>query len=275
VPRGTRALLVLDGCLHQLNFETLLAPGDPPRYWIDDVTLEIAPSLGVLDLSAGAAAAPRARALLAIGAPQLTNGDFPPLAQAEREVASVAALFPPERVETRTGAAARPDAYAGAHPDRFALIHFAAHATANRDSPLDSAVILSRQGDDYKLYARDILKVPTRADLVTLSACHSAGARAYAGEGLVGLAWAFLSAGSRHVIAGLWNVEDVSTADLMAKLYRGLRDGRDADDALRAAKLELLGSQTAYRKPFYWAPFMVYTRAPAAPASLRAHAVAR
>lgn len=264
VPRGSRALLVLDGCLHQLNFETLLAPGAPPRYWIEDVTLAVAPSLSVLDLRADAADVPREHSLLAIGAPQAANRDFPPLAQAEREVDSIAALFPSGRVETRIGAEARPDAYAGAQPERFALIHFAAHATANRDSPLDSAVILSPQGDDYKLYARDIMKVPLHADLVTLSACHSAGARAYAGEGLVGLSWAFLSAGSRDVIAGLWNVEDASTADLMAKLYRGLRDGSDPADALRAAKLELLGSHTAYRKPFYWAPFMVYTRAPAA-----------
>ena len=34
------------------------------------------------------------------------------------------------------------------------------------------------------------------------------GARAYAGEGLVGFTWAFLSAGAHNVIAGLWNVDD-------------------------------------------------------------------
>ncbi len=261
LPRGARAVLVLDGCLHQLNFETLPAPDAPARYFIEDVTLSVAPSLGVL--GAARAGDPRADALLLIGAPHSPRAEFPPLAQAEREVDALRALFAPGNVSARVGAQARPTAYAAAHPERFAYVHFAAHATASRDSPLDSAVVLSPEGDDYKLYARDIVKIPLRAELVTLSACHSAGARAYAGEGLVGLAWAFLSAGARNVVAGLWNVEDSSTADLMEALYRGLRAGQAPADALRAAKLLLLRSPTAYRKPFYWAPFMVYTRAPA------------
>lgn len=266
LPRGARALLVLDGCLHQLNFETLPAPGSPARYWIDDVTLSVAPSLGALDAVAGPRVPARARSLLVIGAPLSASQEFPPLAQAEREVRELKDLFPPERVEAHTGAGADPSVYTRARPGRFGLIHFAAHATASRDSPLDSAVVLSPKGDDYKLYARDVLNAPLTADVVTLSACHSAGARAYAGEGLVGLAWAFLSAGSRNVVAGLWNVEDASTAELMEALYRGLRDGHDPADALRGAKLALLHSGTAYSKPFYWAPFQVYTRAPSAPA---------
>lgn len=75
----------------------------------------------------------------------------------------------------------------------------------------------------------------------------------------MGLAWAFLSAGARSVIAGLWNVEDASTSDLIEELYRGLRKGMPPAAALREAKLRQIRSGTAYRKPFYWAPFLVYT----------------
>jgi len=52
------------------------------------------------------------------------------------------------------------------------------------------------------------VNLPLQAELVTISACRSAGARTYSGEGLVGLAWAFLNAGAHNVVAGLWNVED-------------------------------------------------------------------
>jgi hypothetical protein len=38
---------------------------------------------------------------------------------------------------------ARPDAYREANPGRYALMHFSAHAVANKESPLDSAIILS------------------------------------------------------------------------------------------------------------------------------------
>jgi len=63
--------------------------------------------------------------------------------------------------------------------------------------------------------ARDIVQHPLHADLVTISACYGGGERAYSGEGLVGLAWAFLRAGAHNVIAGLWDVTDASTEQLM------------------------------------------------------------
>jgi len=46
--------------------------------------------------------------------------------------------------------------------------------------------------------------------------------REYAGEGLVGLAWAFLRAGSHNVIGALWDVSDASTPELMGHLYDGI-----------------------------------------------------
>jgi CHAT domain-containing protein len=45
----------------------------------------------------------------------------------------------------------------------------------------------------------------------------------------------------------------------MDQLYEGLQQGQQADSALRAAKLSLLHSNSAFRKPFYWAPFQLYT----------------
>ena len=65
------------------------------------------------------------------------------------------------------------------------------------------------------------------------------------------------------MIAGLWEVNDRSTAVLMDRLYAEIRSGRAPAAALRAAKLDLLRSQGAYRKPYYWAPFQVFTRRPA------------
>jgi len=96
--------------------------------------------------------------------------------------------------------------------------------------------------------------------LVTISACRTAGARSYSGEGLVGFAWAFLGAGARNVIAGLWDVTDRSTPQIMSVIYSQLARGSQPSDALRQAKLALIHSGTAYRKPYYWGPFQLYTR---------------
>jgi CHAT domain-containing protein len=139
------------------------------------------------------------------------------------------------------------------------MIHFTAHAVANPESPLDSAIMLSGPDHAFKLYARDVAEQPLNAELVTVSACRSAGERAYSGEGLVGFAWAFLRAGARRVIAGLWDVDDRSTADLMDQVYGKIAAGMPPPRALREAKLAALRKGGAFAKPYYWAPFEVFT----------------
>ena len=147
----------------------------------------------------------------------------------------------------RRGADATPFAFRHARPRRFSTIHFAAHAAANRESPLDSALILASHEGTYKLYARDLNESSLDADLVTISACRGAGARVYSGEGLVGFAWALLRGGARNVIAGLWDVNDLSTAQLMDALYAGLAANARPETALREAKLTLIRSATNFR----------------------------
>src|SRR5205085_928057 len=110
-----------------------------------------------------------------------------------------------------------------------------------------------------RLYARDIEIARLSNALVTISACQSAGAKTYTGEGRVGFAWAFLSAGASGVIASLWDVNDRSTAEFMAKLHTRLRHNEPPAAALRAVKLDFLGSH-AHRQPYYWAPFQIYVR---------------
>src|SRR5689334_6558463 len=97
------------------------------------------------------------------------------------------------------------------------------------------------------------MQVPLHADLVTLSACRSSGARTYSGEGPVGLARAFLQAGAGSVIAGLWDVADRSTAQLMDGLYGRMITGMPPAESLREAKLSMISS--SYAKPYYWGPF--------------------
>jgi len=151
-----------------------------------------------------------------------------------------------------------PAAYRSAQPRRFSTIHFVTHADANEQSPLDSAIILSPSGNRYRLYARDVAEIPLDADLVTISACRGAGARTLSGEGLVGFAWAFFEAGARNVVTSLWDVNDRSTAAFMGYFYAAVDSGQSYPAALRSAKLKLL--RTQYHKPYYWAPFQLYSR---------------
>lgn len=270
-----RVVIVPDGALHRLNFETLVVPEAatakrPPaaeesttggeraagrHYLIDDVTIQIAPSLAMLQPAA--AGRPADASLLLVGNATARPPQFPGLSYAAAEMSGIRQSFAPGAVSVFEGDAASPVAFRDAGPERFSVIHFTSHAVANTESPLDSAVILSGPEEAYKLYARDVAALPLKADLVTVSACRSAGERAYAGEGLVGFAWAFLRAGSRRVVAGLWDVDDRSTAALMQSFYAQIGAGVPPPAALRDAKRQLM--KNGYAKPYYWAPFQVFT----------------
>ncbi len=253
-PKGGNIIIQPDGALHQLNFESLPAE-DGKHYWIEEAVVSVAPSLALLRASAKVSQ----RSLLLFGDPESAVRDLPRLPSLKFEIEAVSKHYADKQVFT--GVDATPAAYRSAHAETYAALHFASHAVPNRESPLDSAIILAGPPETRKLYARDLLGQPLTAELVTLSACETAGNRAYYGEGLMGFSWAFLSAGARNVVAGLWQVDDHATAQLMARFYDAMAAGRSPAAALRQAKLELMASNPVYRKPLYWAAFETFTRA--------------
>jgi CHAT domain-containing protein/Flp pilus assembly protein TadD len=260
IPPGSRVVIVPDGVLHNLNFETLLVSSPQPHYWIEDVTVSIAPSLSIL--RPGSSASAGNRSLLLMGDPITQGTGFAPLPEAALEIQKVQRQFPAARSTLLTGQHAVVEAYSAAKPQNFSTIHFATHVDANAQSPLDSAIILSPHSNGFRLSARDVARTPLNAELVTISACRGAGARALSGEGLVGFAWAFFQARAQNVVTSLWDVYDSSTADLMSDFYGSVTGGRTYADALRQAKLKMLHS--TYKRPYYWAPFQLYSRSIAA-----------
>jgi CHAT domain-containing protein len=265
IPAGSKVILIPDGTLHRLNFETLLEPtSEGFRYWIEDATITTASSIRILSRSDASSSETGTRNLLLIGNPTSAGNGFDALQNAPAEIERIQSHFPRDAQRVLTQAQAVPTAYASSSPDRFRYIHFVAHGTASRSSPLDSAIVLSplqNNPGDFKLYARDIVQHPLHARLVTISACYGSGLRTYVGEGLVGLAWAFLRAGSHNVIGALWQADDAATPLLMDRLYAELEAGKTPDEALRTAKLALIHSTNVYRKPFYWAVFQLYAGA--------------
>jgi len=261
---NSAVVIIPDGALHGLNFETLVVNEPAPHYWIQDVTISVAPSLGILTLR-GKQKTQHDTSLLEIGDPVSASVNFSPLPNAGEEMQRVRSHFIADRTTVVSRADAVPEAYKSSLPQRFSTLHIAAHAETNERSPLDSAIILSPAADGFRLYAREIMELPLTADLVTLSACRSAGARTLSGEGPVGFAWAFFRAGAGNVVASLWEVDDRSTADLMDLFYSAIDNGNSYSQALRQAKLKML--QASFPRPYFWASFQIYSRR-ISPASL-------
>jgi CHAT domain-containing protein len=128
-------------------------------------------------------------------------------------------------------------------------------------------------------------------DLAVLSACETGRGAVAGGEGVLGLQRAFHQAGARTVIASLWTIGDEPTRALMARFYENLwQKGQLPATALRAAQLSMLRGELVpapsqsdgsrglrrsagpqdYRKPYYWAAFVLSTNhipAPTGPPS--------
>lgn len=63
-------------------------------------------------------------------------------------------------------------------------------------------------------------------------------------------------AGAKDVVATLWNVDDVATAELMLEFYRGmLVKGMGPSEALRAAQ-NAIRKHVQWAAPYYWAGFV-------------------
>jgi CHAT domain-containing protein/Tfp pilus assembly protein PilF len=250
--RGVQRLyLVPHSVLHYLPFAALIRRSQRgSRFLAQDYVIDYLPSAAALGITRGSQATPRT--LLAL-AP--TDSELP---YAQEEVRSLPELFDrPSAV--LVGARATKQEFLRRAP-QAGTIHLATHGFFNRANPLFSGLQLQRVGnDDGRLEVWEVLDQHLQANLVTLSACDTALASGYFGEvpegdEFVGLTRAFLTAGSRSVLATLWEVNDRSTRDVMLDFYRRER-GLDPATALAGAQRAMLRHAGRFRHPYFWAAF--------------------
>ena len=102
----------------------------------------------------------------------------------------------------------------------------------------------------------DVQESNLRARLVVLSCCHSGRGRISKGEGVVGIARAFLAAGARSVLVSLWAIDDEATMVFMKSFYQHLKEGKTASAAVQES-MKFLRESKDYSEMKYWAPFQL------------------
>lgn len=178
------------------------------------------------------------------------------------EAEAIAALAPKGESLLATGFDASRDLVTSGRLAGYRILHFATHGMLDAEQPELSGLVLSqvdRRGrmTNGFLDAQEVSGLSLPADLVVLSACQTALGKAH-GEGVMGPVSAFMDAGASRVIAGLWEVNDRATADLLGSFYRVLlHEGMAPAAALRQAEMRLR-LQPQYRSPFYWGSFVLY-----------------
>lgn len=260
-----RVLVVSDTALDGLPFAALRC-GEAPSYLLEQHELALLPATWLLRRAPVRALAQDFAALL-IGDPVYSRDD-PRLGAAvalSAEESAVALRNSPRRLRGSGDEIRRVSEHLGAAHStllagldaslaafrrddisNFDIIHFATHGTGDRSGASGSGLVLSlfdAQGRDIDgfLSARRIGATRLPAALVVLGACDTATGRAVHDEGTFGVAYAFLQAGARHVVATLWPVDDSAMPELMDRFYANphLAAQRPAQ-ALREAQLALV-----------------------------------
>ena len=190
------------------------------------------------------------------------SGSLPRLPYTRREARAIAGALPRARARVALDFEASQDTVADPDLERYRFVHFATHGLLNSAHPELSGLVFSlvdskgRPQDGF-LTTAAIFNLRLSADLVVLSGCRTALGKEIRGEGLVGMTRAFMYAGAPRVLASLWAVDDVATAQLMTSLYRRLLAGGSSPAAaLRRAQLSLK-KEARFRHPYYWAGFQL------------------
>ena len=273
--KARKLVIVPDGVLAYLPFETLVNENKPvPSYLLERFAISYAPSASALAaLTAHRhATASDAKGIIAFGDPQYSKtaagaaqsvrgNELRQLPYTRMEVNEITALFPAAERRVFLGLDAQEQNVKSEPLGQYRYVHFAAHGIIDEDYPARSGIMLSigtGSTEDGMLQMSEVMRLKLNADLVTLSACRSGLGKLLNGEGMIGLTRSFLYAGAESVAVSLWSVNDIATASLMKSFYKYLQAGKSKDEALQAAKLELLkGQQRAWRHPYYWAPFVL------------------
>ncbi|MCC5651856.1 CHAT domain-containing protein [Nostoc sp. XA013] len=140
--------------------------------------------------------------------------------------------------------------------NNFPIVHISTHGQFSSNS--EQTVLLAYDKVINILEFNSLLKGKTQTDanpieLLVLSACQTAKGNKRSTLGIAGVA---AQAGAQSVIASLWLADENSTALLMQKFYKGLKNGLTKAEALRQAQLSL-SSNPQYSHPYFWAGFVL------------------
>jgi CHAT domain-containing protein len=276
LPRGEAPIRIApDGALRYLPFELLEATWGE-RLVDRSAVVSYLPSASTL-AGLGGQERPADVRLLGIGDPRLTrDGNGPPtprellverfglapLPAAAREIGTVARLLGGLSVEI-TGERATEQAFREAVVRGARVVHVATHTVIDERPGRGAAILLTASSDDDGLLSpQEIAALDDRSDLTVLAACRTAIGTGEEGQALASLTGAFLAAGSRAVVATLWDVGDAETAAFMEQLYYELGRGLPPAEALREAKRRLR-ADPRWNRPSLWAGYVLIGEAPA------------
>ena len=170
-------------------------------------------------------------ASIAVGFPRYEFRIHPAISETDRTV-----FAGPQTVLVR--AQATPAPYESNHANQFSHIHFLAHGTASRLSPLDSAIVLwkdAENSESFKLYARKIKHLPLHADLSRFPPAAAPASVSTLAKDFSAWHGCLSAGGTQAVIAASWGQPTPQHSNSWTVFYDSVNQGTTPDVALRKA----------------------------------------
>ena len=111
------------------------------------------------------------------------------------------------------------------------------------------------------MFLNELYSLNLNTKLVVLSACETGVGTLYKGEGPMSIARGFQYAGAQNVLFSLWQINDLSTSQIMRSFYKNYSDNKSANTSNHQSKIDYLEDDTISnikKSPYYWSAFVYY-----------------
>ncbi|CAA6799092.1 MAG: Unknown protein [uncultured Aureispira sp.] len=153
------------------------------------------------------------------------------------------------------------ESYFKDYASNYGILHLGVYAMVDSSAPEYSSLFFAEDGDEREdniLTTNEIKQLNLKASMVVLGNCQTGYGPYHRGEGIISLGRSFIYAGSPSVVLSLWEQEAKYSTIILDYFYENLKQKVDKDVALRQAKLTYLKTARGLEAhPAYWAGYVV------------------
>ena len=138
----------------------------------------------------------------------------------------------------------------------YDILHLSTHASAG-----DFVTPAHIEFYDDSLFLNELYTINLNTNLVVLSACETGIGKLFKGEGPMSIARGFQYAGAKHLLFSLWQINDLSTSQIMQSFYKEYNNNKSGYISNHLSKINYLENDAitnAKKSPYYWSAFVFY-----------------
>ncbi|TYA74494.1 CHAT domain-containing protein [Seonamhaeicola marinus] len=138
----------------------------------------------------------------------------------------------------------------------YGILHLSTHASSGnfiKPSNIDFY--------DETLYLNELYSLKLNTNLVVLSACETGIGELKKAEGAMSISRGFQYAGVKNLLFSLWQINDLSTSQIMQSFYKNYSKSKSAFFANHQSKVDYLENKNisnTKKSPYYWGAFVYY-----------------